>query len=48
LGRPDPCKFESELFAAHPPHQGFVDAQRPLLIEKKQGQAEYHAGLNLC
>ena len=47
LGRPDPCKLETELFAVHPPHQGFVDAQRPLLVEKKQRQAEHHAGLNL-
>ncbi len=35
------------MFAVHPPHQGFVDAQRPLLVEKKQRQAEHHAGLNL-
>jgi hypothetical protein len=47
LGRPDPCKLETEILAVHPPHQGFIDAQRPLLVEKKQRQAEHHAGLNL-
>ncbi len=35
LGRPDPCKLETEIFASHPPHQGLVNAQRPLLIVKK-------------
>ncbi len=37
LGRSDPCKLEAERCAADPPYQGFVDAQRPLLVVKKQG-----------
>ena len=37
LGRSDPCKLEAEHSAVDPPHQGFVDAQRPFLVVKKQG-----------
>lgn len=37
LGRSDPCKLEAERGAADPPHQRFVDAQRPFLVMKKQG-----------
>ena len=47
LGRPDPRKLETERCASDPPHQGFVDAQRPSLIVKEQGQTEHHAGLHL-
>jgi len=47
LGRPDPRKLETEIFAFDPSHQGFVDAQRPLLVVKEQGQAEHHANLHL-
>jgi len=47
LGRPDPRKLETESFAFDPSHQGFVDAQRPLLVVKEQGQAEHHANLHL-
>jgi hypothetical protein len=47
LGQPDPRKLETEICAFNPPHQGFVDAQRPLLVVKEQGQAEYHANLHL-
>jgi hypothetical protein len=46
LGRPDPSKLETEIFAFDPSHQGFVDAQRPLLVVKEQGQAEHHANLH--
>ena len=35
LGSPDPCKLETEILASHPPHQGLVDAQRPLLVVKE-------------
>ncbi|MEP6959613.1 MAG: hypothetical protein ABI980_12865 [Nitrospirota bacterium] len=47
LGRPDPRKFQTERCAIDPPHQGFVDAQRPFLVVKEQGQAERHADLHL-
>ena len=47
LGRPDPRKLETERCAFDPPHQGFVDAQRPFLVVKEQGQAERRADLYL-
>ena len=47
LGRPDPRKLETETLRLYPPHQGFVDTQRPLLVVKEQGQAEHHADLHL-
>jgi hypothetical protein len=48
LGRPDPRKFQTERCAIDPPNQGFVDAQRPFLVLKEQGQAEPHANLHRC
>ena len=47
LGRPDPSKLKTEVCAFDPPHQGFVDAQRPFLVVKEQRQAEHHADLHL-
>ena len=47
LSRPDPRKLETEVRAFDPPHQGFVDAHRPFLVMKEQGQAEHHADLRL-
>jgi hypothetical protein len=47
LGRPDPRKLETKICAFNPSHQGFVDAQRPLLVVKEQGQAKHHANPNL-
>ena len=47
LGRPDPRKLETEIFALDPSHQGFVDAYRPILVVQEQGQAEHHADLHL-
>jgi hypothetical protein len=37
LSRSDPGKLEAKHSAADPPHQRFVDAQRPFLVVKKQG-----------
>jgi hypothetical protein len=48
LGRPNLCKFETERWALDPPHQGFVDAERPFLVLKEQGQAERRADLYLA
>jgi len=47
LGRPDPCQLETERLSVDPSHEGFVDTQRPVLVLKKQGQAEQHADLYL-
>jgi hypothetical protein len=47
LGRPDPRKLKTEICTFDPPHEGFVDAQRPFLIVKEQSQAERHPGLHL-
>jgi hypothetical protein len=47
LGQPDPRKLETEICALNPPHQGFIDTQRPLLVVKEQGQAEHHANPHL-
>jgi len=48
LGRPEPCKLDTEMFTVHPPYQGFVDSQRLLLVVEKQGEAKHHADLYLC
>jgi len=47
LGRPDPRKLETEIRTFDPPHQGFVDTQRPFLVVKEQGQAKHHTDLHL-
>jgi hypothetical protein len=47
LGRPDLCELETETVTIHPPHQGPINAHRPLLVLKEQGQAERHADLHL-
>ena len=47
LGRPDPCQLETEMLSVDPSHHGFVDTQRPVLVMKKQGEAEHHADLYL-
>ena len=47
LGRSDFCKFETEGCTLYPPDQGFIDAYRPFLVLKEQGQANGHANLYL-
>lgn len=47
LGRPDFCELQTKTITVHPPHYGPINAHRPLLVLKKQGQAERRADLHL-
>ena len=47
LGRPHLCELETETVTIHPPHHGPINTHWPLLVVKKQGQAERRADLHL-
>lgn len=44
LGEPDADKFEAEFLSVYPPNDRFLNAERPLVVEKEQRQFETHAG----
>jgi hypothetical protein len=46
LGRPDLCELKTETVTIHPPHHGPINTHWPLLVVKKQGQAEHHTDLH--
>ncbi len=42
LSQANAGEFQAELVAVDPPHNGLIDAERPLKIRKKQRQFPYH------